>query len=109
MEFNHAEKLGVLKAIDEVLRVDDRIYEGESFFISQLSRVVGFDRELLEKARSTSLKDAMAVLRDMPESKKETLAMMLNQAANADGRVQEAELRKIHDIFSQAGMDFDHI
>ena len=108
MEFNQLEKLGVLKAIDQVLRVDDRIYEGESFFISQLSRVVDFDRDLFEKARNMKLEDAIDVLREMPDYKKEALAVMLNQAANADGKVQEDELRTIHDIFSRAGVDFEN-
>ncbi|MEJ2584809.1 MAG: TerB family tellurite resistance protein [Robiginitalea sp.] len=108
MDFNETEKLGVLKAIDQVLRVDDRIYEGESFFLSQLSKVVNFDRELFVKAREMKLEDAIRTLRDMSEDKKEALAGMLNQAANADGKVQEAELKTIYDIFSRAGMDFDN-
>jgi len=108
VEFNQTEKLGVLKAIDQVLRVDDRIYEGESFFISQLSKVVDFDRKLFDKAREMKLDDAIQILREMSEEKKEALAVMLNEAANADGKVQEDELRTIYDIFSRAGVDFDH-
>ena len=108
VEFNKTEKLGVLKAINQVLRVDDRIYEGESFFVSQLSRVVGFDRKLFEQARDMKLDEAIQILREMSEEKKEALAVMLNEAANADGKVQEEELRTIHDIFSRAGVDFDH-
>lgn len=108
MEFNQTEKLAVLKAIDQVLRVDDRIYEGESFFISQLSKVVDFDRKLFEKAREMKLDEAIRTLRGMSEEKKEALAVMLNEAANADGKVQEDELKTIYDIFSRAGVDFDH-
>jgi len=88
--------------------VDDRIYEGESFFISQLSKVVDFDRKLFDKAREMKLDDAIQILREMSEEKKEALAVMLNEAANADGKVQEDELRTIYDIFSRAGVDFDH-
>ena len=108
VEFNRLEKLGVLKAIDQVLRVDDRIYEGESFFVSQLSRVIDFDREIFERAGKMELDDAIKVLRDMPDHKKEALAVMLNEAANADGKVQEEELRTIQDIFSRAGVDFEN-
>ena len=88
--------------------MDDRIYEGESFFISQLSKVVDFDRKLFDKAREMKLDDAIQILREMSEEKKEALAVMLNEAANADGKVQEDELRTIYDIFSRAGVDFDH-
>lgn len=109
VEFTQTEKLGVLKAIDQVLRVDDRIYEGESFFVSQLSKVVDFDRNLFDQARAMNLHEAIDVLREMSDEKKEALAAMLNEAANADGKVQEAELKTIYDIFSRAGMDFDHL
>ncbi len=109
MEFNQTEKLGVLKAIDQVLRVDDRIYEGESFFISQLSKVVDFDRKLFDKARGMKMEDAIRTIRDMSADKKEALALMLREAANADGKVQEEELKTIYDIFSRAGVDFDDL
>ena len=109
MEFNKQEKLGVIKAIDQVIRTDDRVYEGESFFLSQLSKVVKFDRALFDQARGMALDDAIEILKGMPDKKKEVLAMMLNQAANADGRVQEDELRTIHSIFTRAGVDFDNL
>lgn len=108
MEFNKTEKLGVLKAIDQVLRVDDRIYEGESFFIAQLSKVVDFDQKLFEKARGLKLEEAIDALKGMPDYKKEALAVMLNEAANSDGKVADEELRTIHDIFSRAGVDFEN-
>lgn len=109
MEFNEQEKLGVIKAIDQVIRSDDKVYEGESFFLSQLSKVVKFDRVIFDQARKLSLEEAIAILKEMPDKKKEFLAMMLNQAANSDGRVQEDELRTIHKIFTLAGMDFDDL
>lgn len=109
MEFNEQEKLGVIKAIDQVIRTDDRVYEGESFFLSQLSKVVKFDKALFDQARRMTLEQAIEILKEMPDSKKEVLAMMLNQAANSDGRVQEDELRTIHKIFTLAGMDFDDL
>jgi uncharacterized tellurite resistance protein B-like protein len=33
---------------------------------------------------------------------------MLNEAANADGRVGEDELRAIYRIFNRIGIDVDH-
>ena len=71
--------------------------------------MVDFDRELFDKAREMKLEEAIHTLREMSEEKKEALAALLNEAANADGKVQEAELRTIYDIFSRAGMNFDHL
>ena len=109
VKYNQAEKLGILKAIDQVIRADDRIYEGEAIFISQLANVVHFDADLFKKAREIELDEAMAILKVMPENKKESLARMLNEAANADGRVRQDELRAIYQIFTRIGIKFDDI
>ena len=109
MEYNLAEKLGILKAIDQVIRADDRIYEGEAIFISQLSQVLKFDADLFKKAREIEPEEAMAILTAMPENKKEALARMLNEAANADGRVGEDELRAIYRIFNRIGINVDDL
>jgi uncharacterized tellurite resistance protein B-like protein len=109
VKYNLAEKLGVLKAIDQVIRADDRIYEGEAIFISQLSNILHFDADLFMKAREIELDEAMAILKVMPENKKEALARMLNEAANADGRVGEDELKAIYRIFSLIGISFDDL
>lgn len=107
MEFNLAEKLGILKAIDQVIRADDQIYEGEAIFVSQLSTVVKFDAALYREAREVDLEEAMAILSSMGQEKKDALAIMLNEAANADGRVGEDELRAIYRIFNRIGIDVD--
>ena len=107
MEFNLAEKLGILKAIDQVIMADDNIYEGEAIFVSQLSNVMGFSAEIFKKAREVKLEEAMAILEVMSRDKKEALAIILNEAANADGRVGEEELKTIYRIFTRIGIDFD--
>jgi len=107
VEFNLAEKLGILKAIDQVIMADDNIYEGEAIFVSQLSNVMGFSAELFRKAREVPLEEALAILAVMSPDKKEALAIMLNEAANADGRVGEEELKTIYRIFTRIGVDFD--
>ncbi|MDM9630285.1 TerB family tellurite resistance protein [Robiginitalea aurantiaca] len=109
MEFNLAEKLGILKAIDQVILADDNVYEGEAIFVSQLSNVVGFSAELFREARKVEVEEAMGILEAMPMAKKEALAIMLNEAANSDGRVGEDELKIIYRIFRRIGIDFDEI
>lgn len=107
MEFNLAEKLGILKAIDQVIMADENIYEGEAIFVSQLSNVMGFSADIYKKAREVELEEAMAILEVMSSEKKEALAIILNEAANADGSVGEEELKTIYRIFTRIGIDFD--
>ena len=108
MDYNLAEKLAILKAIDEVLTIDDRVYEGEVFFIQQLSSVLKFKMDMIPEARETDAAEAMAILRAMPEPKKHALARLLNEAANADGRVAEQEIKLIYRILSDIGVELDY-
>ena len=86
---------------------DDKIYEGEAIFIAQLSNVVGFSADLFKKARGIDFEEAMDILVSMSIEKKEALAIMLNEAANADGKVVEDERKTIYQIFARIGIDYD--
>ena len=107
MEFNLMEKLAVIKAVDEVIQIDETIRKGEVKFMERLSKRLGFDSELLASAREVEAAEALAVLRAMPDAQKQTLARLLNEAANADGEVDEREIRFIYRIFSAAGIEVD--
>jgi uncharacterized tellurite resistance protein B-like protein len=107
MEFNLMEKLAVIKAVDEVIQIDETIKKGEAKFMDRLAEALGFDSELLAEAREVEAAEALAVLRAMPQAQKQTLARLLNEAANADGEVDEREIRFIYRVFSAAGIEVD--
>ncbi|HSR59711.1 MAG TPA: TerB family tellurite resistance protein [Robiginitalea sp.] len=107
MEFNLMEKLAVVKAVDEVIRIDDQVKKGEEKFMDRLSENLGFDSELLAEARRVEAAEALAVLRAMPEAHKQALARLLNEAANADGEVDELEIRFIYRVFTAVGIEVD--
>ncbi|WP_445383259.1 TerB family tellurite resistance protein [Robiginitalea sp. IMCC43444] len=109
VDFNLAEKLAIIKAIDEVLTIDDRIYEGEVFFIRQLSSILKIEMDMIREARKIDATQAMGILRALPEHKKNTLARLLNEAANADGKVAEQEIRLIYRILSDIGVEVDYL
>lgn len=109
VEFNLAEKLGILKAIDQVIRADDKVYEGEAIFVAQLANALNFDALLYKKAREIDWEEAMGILEAMPGEKKEALSVLLNEAANADGRVGEDEMKAIFRIFTRIGIEFDQL
>lgn len=109
MEFNLAEQLAVLKALDEIILSDSKVYEGEVEFINQLAAVLGFNLNLIPEAREVEPGEALAILKNMTDKKKRALAVMLNEAASSDGRVDEDELRLIYGIFNQVGIDIDSL
>ncbi|SFR34108.1 Tellurite resistance protein TerB [Robiginitalea myxolifaciens] len=105
MEFNLLEKLAVLKAIDEVIQMDQEIKLGEVKFMDRLSEAMDFDPALVLEARRAEPAEAIAVLKAMPEPQKQTLARLMNEAANADGEVDEREIQFIYRVFNAAGID----
>lgn len=104
MEFNAIEKLAVIKAVDEVIRMDDMIDVGELDYLSQLATVMDFDADLLLQAREVDAAQAIAVIKVMPESKKAFLFRTMTEAANADGEVDEAEIQFIYRVLNAAGI-----
>lgn len=105
MEFNLIEKLAVLKAIDEVIQMDDKVKRGEVRFMDRLAEALDFEAELILEARKVEPAEAIGVLKAMPEPQKQALARLMNQAANADGEVDEQEIQFIYRVFSAAGID----
>ena len=108
MDFNLAEKLAIVKAVDEVILVDGRVRKEEVDFLSQLMTILKFDRTLVEEAREITAKECMMILKGMSNKKKNALAVLLNEMANADGEFSQEEFRLIFNILLEAGIDIDN-
>lgn len=107
MEFNLMEKLAIFKSVDEIIQLDEEIRPGEVRFMDDLCASLGFEKALLREARRVDAAEALAVLKAMPDPQKQALARILNKAANADGVVDEQEIRFIFRIFSAAGIEVE--
>jgi uncharacterized tellurite resistance protein B-like protein len=107
MDFSLAEKLAVVKAIDEVIKVDGQVKTEEINFLSQLMNVLKFDKDFVEEARQISAEDCLNVLKVMTDKKKNALAVLLNEMANADGVFKEDEYRLIFNLLMEVGINID--
>lgn len=107
MKFNLVEKLALLKAIDEVIQIDDQIKPGELSYMEQLSEVLEFTSDHLLEARDVEPAEAIAVLGAMPVDKQQALIRLMTEAANADGEVDVKEIQFIYRVFSAAGIEPD--
>jgi uncharacterized tellurite resistance protein B-like protein len=105
MKFNLVEKLAVIKAIDEVIRVDSKIRPEELDYMEQLADLLDFDSDHILEAREVEASEAVAVLKAMPKDKQQSLVRLMTEAANADGEVDEKEIRFIYRMFSAAGIE----
>jgi uncharacterized tellurite resistance protein B-like protein len=104
MEFNLAEKLAIVKAIDEVILADGYATQSELVFLGQLMKILEFDSGLIEEARKTSANAGLSIIKAMPENKKNTLVVLLQEMAKADGKVDDAEIDLIQSIISYIGV-----
>jgi uncharacterized tellurite resistance protein B-like protein len=107
MNFNQAEKLAIVKAIDEVILADDRVDAGEIAILNQLMHILQFDRKMIEDARNIDAREGLAILNAMPDYKKRALALLLEEMANADGRVDEVEIELILNLYNSIGIQME--
>ncbi|MDX1331704.1 MAG: TerB family tellurite resistance protein [Robiginitalea sp.] len=107
MKFNLVEKLALLKAIDEVIQMDEEIKPGELNYMEQLAEVMDFTADHIMEARDVEPAEAIAVLGAMPVEKQQSLIRLMTEAANADGEVDVKEIQFIYRVFSAAGIEPD--
>ena len=93
MEFNLAEKLAIVKAIDKVILADQKVAKGEMAYLGQLMKLLNFDSEFVEEARKFHMKQANLILEGLSEPKKHSLAIMLHEMAYANGYLGKKEIR----------------
>ena len=98
MVFNLAEKLAIVKAIDEVILADGHLKMGEIRIMNKISGILDFNMDLIREAREIDARECMSILKAMHRSKKHALSVLLSEAANADGSVNERELNLIMGI-----------
>ncbi len=107
MEFNLAEKLALVKAVDEVIYVDGKVDAEEMDFMTQVMDILNFDRKLVEEARKITAKECLSILKGMTYEKKQALSELLNEMANADGEFNKDEYRLIFNILHEVGIGQD--
>lgn len=105
MEFNLAEKLAVVKLIDSVIHIDGVIHNGELNALSELMQVIDFDSNFIVYARNIDTEQATLILRAMPDARKNALATILEEIAEADGFVHHKETALLLDLFLAIGIE----
>ena len=105
MEFNLAEKLAIVKAIDDVIFADGDIDEEEIHYLGQLMKVLEIDIDFIQEARKFNPRQAGSILQGMNEAKKHRLSIMLQEMAKADGKIHKEEMKVITSVFVAAGID----
>ena len=107
MEFNLAEKLAIVKAIDIVILADQKVAKGEMVYLGQLMKLLKFDSQFVEEARKFHIKQANLILEGLSEPKKHSLAIMLHEMAYADGYLGKEEMTVLFSMFETVGIKIE--
>ena len=91
MHFDQAEKMAVVKAISETIRLDDHYKLGELMYLDELMNTLDFDVQFMEKAKQLSSEKTVQVLQNMTKEKKEALIIMIDKMTESDGTVHQKE------------------
>lgn len=105
MEFSLAEKLGLIRAVEDVIEADGRVDIKEVEIMKQLSYFLNFDMNIVEEARKLSRQEALMILKGMARNKKKSLGLILKEVANSDGKINQEELLTLYGIFKEAGIN----
>ncbi len=104
MEYTLEEKLAIVKVIDSVILADDVVHKGEINALGQLMKLLDFDSNFIVSARIVDTEQGMKILKGMTSVKKQALATILEDVANADGFVHEKEAALLTTIFTAMGI-----
>lgn len=104
MDFNIAEKLAIVMAIDSIIVADGLIHNGEIDHLSKLMGRIDFDSNFIVYARNITPEQGMKILKGMSHEKKIALAGILEEVANSDGFVHKKETALIVRITAAMGI-----
>ena len=91
MNFDHDEKLAVIKAIAETIDLDGEYKVGEFMYLDELMKTLDFDAQDMNEANQLNPQKVVQTLRGMTREKKKALIIMIDKMTESDGRVHLKE------------------
>lgn len=102
--FSLAEKLAIVNAIDAVILVDGIVHDGEIKALSTLMGILDLDSNFIIEARNIKSEQGMSILKNMPDQKRKTLAIILEAVALSDGFLHKKEKVLLEKTFTSIGI-----
>lgn len=104
MDFNLAEKLGIVNMIDSVIHADGVVHEGEVSYMVELMKLMDIDSNFILQARNIDRSQSLILLSNMTDNKKQALVSILEKVALSDGHKHEKEMDLLIKIFAIIGV-----
>jgi len=103
MNFDHTEKMAVVKTIAETIVLDDHYKMGELVYLDELMNTLDFDVQYMEKAKELSSEKTVQVLQNMTKEKKDSLIIMIDKMTESDGAVHQKEKEFLVNLIQMLG------
>jgi len=103
MNFDHAEKMAIVKTIAETIVLDDHYKMGELVYLDELMNTLDFDIQYMEKAKELSSEKTVQVLQNMTKEKKDSLIIMIDKMTESDGSVHQKEKEFLVNLIQMLG------
>ena len=86
-------KKAVTKVLLDIVNADNRITVGEGKYFMQLKNAIGISDSEIEEAKYMSVVGCLSILRGLTHEEKILLAIMMREMINADGDINEEEMK----------------
>ena len=93
IDFTPKEKIAVADVLLQMICADGEIDEGEKQYMYQLQEALEISNADIEKALNEDTLSSLIVIRDMTDTKKEVVTIMMHEMMCADGEIDEGEVQ----------------
>ena len=96
--FDQKEQKAILKVIDKIIKADDFIDIREAEYLEEIVDTFKFKDGNLLELKKIKYKDALEIVKDLTEDKKDTFINMILGVASSDNDISKTEKKVISDI-----------
>lgn len=94
--FTDQEKRAIAKVLLDIVNADGKVTIGEGLYFKQLQNNLHISNEQIQEAKSMSVLTAIGVIRNMTQTERFAVGVMMQQMIEADGDMDSHEL----DVFN---------
>ena len=104
MEFTHIEKVAIASVLIDLMNVDGNVDIREVLYLNQIRNVVNINDEEIEEGKKQNILTSLLILATMNSEKKTAFGLMLHEMINADGKVDNSEIKYFNIIYNAIGL-----
>ena len=106
MSWNRSEKLAILKSLALIVTADNETAPAEATFLAKFLHMFDMSPSEIQAARQMSDEEMCRILSNFTTTEKEAVKAFWIEAAKADGKVLDSEMKMIANLSVFSKIDF---